>query len=272
MTKEEERQKVTENIKAAVESKRFNDHVEVSDPKLTREEKDKIVNDFTKNRGTLSYKIKVFGARILAEVLTAIIAKDTEIEGEAQVTGGMIVTCNHFNPTDNTAVRKVTKKLGKKRLNIVCEASNLAMTGLFGYLMNYADTVPITDNMHYMSTDFVSVLKEKLDMGEAVLIYPERAMWNNYRKPRPMMEGAYYYAAKLNVPVLSLFVELIDNGKGNIKHRIHILGTLTPDPEKSVRDNCRQMLSRDTELKKNAYEKCYGKALDYTFDPDDIAL
>lgn len=270
MTKAEKHIKITENIKKAVENGRFNDHVEIYDPVLSKEERCALVRNYIVKRSTLSYRIKNVSARILGNLLTSVIARDTDIIGNAEINGGFIVTCNHCSPTDNTAVRKVLGQMGKKRVNIVCEATNLAMTGLFGYLMNYADTVPITDDLHYMSGDFYNTLKELTASGEAVLIYPERAMWRNYRKPRPMMEGAYYYASKLNIPILSLFIEITDVGVGKSKNRIHVLGVLTPNPHKTVRENCRRMLDEDTELKKSAYEKCYGKPLDYTFSVSDI--
>ena len=38
-------------------------------------------------------------------------------------------------------------------------------------------------------------------------------MWYNYRKPRPLKQGAYYYAAKNNVPIISCFTEIIDKEK-----------------------------------------------------------
>lgn len=274
MTKSEERRRVLENIKTAIKEERFNDHVELSDPVLTKEEKDGIVKGFVEKRGTLTFRIKTFFARQLGNILTAVFAKDTEIIGLEKLDGlnsGAIITCNHFNPTDNTGVRKLAKKLGKKRINIVVEDTNLAMTGLFGFLMNYADTLPITNNFHYMNREFSAILKELALRREFILIYPERAMWHNYRKPRPMMEGAYYFASKLGIPVISLFTELRDGKKeGEVKHAVHVLDVIYPHPEKSVRDNCREMHARDTELKKSAYEKCYGKALTYDFEEGDV--
>lgn len=268
MTKAEERRLVIENIKKAIKEERFNDHVEPSDPVLTKEEKDEIVKRFVEGRGTLAFGVKTFFARLLGNILTAVIAKDTEILGLEKldcVNGGAIITCNHFNPTDNTGVRKLARRLGKKRINIVVEETNLAMTGLFGFLMNYADTLPITDNFHYMNREFSAILKELALSREFILIYPERAMWYNYRKPRPMMEGAYYFASKLGIPVISLFTELRDG-----RQTVHILDVIRPDPEKSVRDNCREMHARDTLLKRQAYEQCYGKALTYEFENGDV--
>ena len=48
------------------------------------------------------------------------------------------------------------------------------------------------------------------DLGEAMVGINEQEMWFNYRKPRPPKRGAYYYAAKFNVPIVSFFVEIRD--------------------------------------------------------------
>lgn len=268
----EERLKVVENIKIAIEEKDFHRKVELYDPVLTREEKDAIVRNFTKKRHTLSYKIKSSVARLIANTATSVIGKNTEIVGldnAVSVKSGAIITSNHFSPTENTAVRKLSRMLGKKRLNVVSEETNFAMNGLIGFLMNYADTIPITDNIHYMQRDFTPLLKKLFDRGEHVLIYPEREMWSNYRKPRPVMDGAYYFAAKLSVPIIPCFVEIKDTEKG-VSHTLHVLTPLYPDENKSVRENTRKLAQLDYEAKKNAYEKIYGKALDYTFDEADI--
>ncbi|MBQ7898012.1 MAG: 1-acyl-sn-glycerol-3-phosphate acyltransferase [Clostridia bacterium] len=269
-----DREKVIENIKKAVSDGDFHRKVELNDPVLTREEKDKIVFGYLKKRKTLSYKIKSFTARRMANVLTSAITKTTEIKGLEKlqkIHGGAIVTSNHFSPTENTAPRLLAWRKGKKRLNVVCEETNLAMSGIIGFLMNYADTIPITDNLHYMQKSFTPLLKSLLDKGEYVLIYPEREMWTGYRKPRPLMEGAYYFASKLSVPIVPCFVE-IRKEKEKVVHTLHVLDPLFPNPEKSVSENCRELASRDYEMKVKAYEEIYNKKLDYSFEEEDVVI
>lgn len=102
-------------------------------------------------------------------------------------------------------------------------------------------------------------------------------MWLNYRKPRPPKRGAYLYAAKFNVPIISCFVEMVDTDKDDtkefkkVKYVLHILDPIYPDPEKNERDNSFDMMRRDYMQKKEAYEKAYGKPLEYAFEPSDIA-
>lgn len=274
------RELVIENISTAAENGDFHIKVEVNDPVLTHEESTRIIETYLDKSDTLSFRAKSFVARKIANLLTRTLNKDTEITGLENLEGlqgGAIITSNHFSPLDNTAVRFLTRKLGKKRINIVSQETNLAMPGIVGFLMNYADIIPIADNKRYMQRDFVSILSDLLQNDEYVLIYPEQEMWFNYRKPRPLKRGAYYYAAKLGVPVVSCFVEMRNlpekdvDGFYKVKFVIHILPTIYPDSSKTVKENSIIMCQRDYEQKKQAYESAYGKPLVYTFEEDDIA-
>ncbi|MBQ9133172.1 MAG: 1-acyl-sn-glycerol-3-phosphate acyltransferase [Clostridia bacterium] len=276
----ENREAVIANIRTAAENGDFHVKVEIGDPVLSDAEKNAIVQRYLARRKTAAYRAKSFVARQMANAATYALNRDTEIDGFEKATavrGGAILTSNHFGPTDNTVVRHLTKKLGKKRIHIVSQETNLAMPGMFGFLMNYADIIPITGNLHYIRSDFPAVLSELLGKGEFILIYPEQEMWFNYRKPRPPMPGAYHYAAKFGVPILSCFVEMRDKEKADteeflqVQYVMHVLEVLYPDPEKSVRENTESMRARDFALKKAAYEDAYGKPLTYAFENSDIA-
>ena len=144
---------VIENIKKCTQSGQLNDKVETGDPNLTAEQSDKIVYSYAKNRHKVFFKIKSFAARKAASFLTNKINKTTEIVGLhklSAIKGGAIVTCNHFNPLDNTTMRYLAKKAGNKRLYTVAQETNFAMEGFVGFFMNYADIIPISRNMHYM--------------------------------------------------------------------------------------------------------------------------
>ena len=151
------------------------------------------------------------------------------------------------------------------------------MKGWRGFLLRYAGLIPVTRDKGFMATFFEQMLGEQLGKGRYVLIYPEQEMWFNYRKPRPPKRGAYHYAAKFGVPVISCFVEIEDvpgvgpDGIGNTRWILHILPTIWLDPEKSVRENSIAMMEQDYAQKRAAYEKAYGKTLDYAFENWDIA-
>ena len=275
------RKAVIENIKLCAESGEFHNKVELNDPVLTAEQSKKITENYIENRKQPAFRAKTALGVTLAKSAAKIVNKNTVITGLEKIPenlGGCLITSNHFNPLENTVIRYLTNTLGRKRLGIISQTSNFAMTGIVGFLMNYADTIPISSEPHYLAKDFPAILKERLiDKKDAVLLYPEQEMWFNYRKPRPPKNGAYFYAAKLNVPIVSCFVEIIDLNKDDnsefkkVKYVLHILDVMYPDKNKTVRENTDYLALTDYSLKKACYERVYGKKLTYRFEDGDIA-
>lgn len=270
---------VIENIRRAAESGDFYAKVELNDPVLTAAEAGQITDRYIADHKRVPYRIKAWTARRIAGGLTRVINARTEIVGLEKIpaiAGGAVITSNHFGPLENTVIRHLTNRLGRK-LDIVSQVSNFAMKGALGFIMRYTDTIPLSDDSRYLAGDFVSLLAEKTGKNDMVLIYPEQEMWFNYRKPRPPKRGAYRFAAQLGVPVICCFVEIVDLGEkdtdefNKVRYILHILDVLFPDPDKGVRENSFAMCARDYELKKAAYEQIYGESLNYDFSPEDIA-
>jgi len=128
-----------------------------------------------------------------------------------------------------------------------------------------------------MKKQFNKMICKMLRKKRWILIYPEQKMWFNYRKPRNPKRGAYYYAAKNNVLIVPLFVEIqnLDEKETEefykVKYVVHALPPIYPEPELTTRENSFRMMEKDYEQKKQAYEEAYGKKLDYAFEDGDIA-
>lgn len=271
---------VIENIKNAIENDEHNKKVEVGDPELTQEQKRKIIEKYIENKDKLLYKIKNKIARIIINTVSAIQNRETEIIGIENIKGiktGAIITSNHFNPLDSTVVQTAMKKVGKNRIYIVGQEENLAMKGFIGFIMNYADIIPISNQISYMKKEFPELIQNSLQKNDYILIYPEQEMWFNYRKPRRLKPGAYYYAAKNNVPIISCFVEIQNKNKKDnnefykVKYVIHILPPIYPEPNKTAKENSKIMMEKDYKQKQKAYEMAYNKKIDYNFKTEDIA-
>ncbi len=275
------REAVINNIKTYAENGDFHNKVELNDPVLTAEENRAITDSYMENREHLTFKLKSVIAVTIAKIATKLINKDTKIIGIEKIPAdlqGVIITSNHFGPLENTIIRHLTNKLKRRKLNIISQTTNFAMKGPIGFLMNYANTIPISTEPRYLARDFLSVMKEKLvEKKEAVLLYPEQEMWFNYRKPRPPKNGAFFYSTKLNIPIVSCFVEIVDKDEDDtdefkkVKYILHILDVLYPDKSKSSKENVEYLAETDYRLKKECYEKVYKKALSYTFESSDIA-
>lgn len=274
-----DKEAVVANIKKAVSEQRFNDKVEIEDPDLGEQEEKQLLTDFIADRATLSYRTKNILARQGVSAATRFINRHTTVTGiqnVRHVIGGSIVTSNHFNPLENTVVRYALGKANKKRLFVVSQPTNFKMPGWVGFFLRYADTLPISQGIHYMGRVFPTMLQKIIAQNNYVLIYPEKEMWFNYRKPRPFKRGPYYYAARFNVPVISCFVEMQPlTAKDNeqfkqVNYRVHLLKTIYPDPNKSLDQNSQEMMEKDYQQKKAAYEAAYHTKLTYNFEKDDI--
>lgn len=272
---------VIKNIETAFNTKNFNVKVEVNDPMLSEKRKEFVIKRFLFIKKSPAYIFNNWISRSVMDTVSRKINKNTVFKGLENIPNlktGAIITSNHFNPLENTAVRVAMKKAGHKRMYVVCQESNMAMKGFIGYLMNYIDTIPIwATSRKYMTKTFEDLLQKTLNKKQLILIYPEQEMWFNYRRPRPLKRGAYYYAAKFNVPIISCFIEIRECEKSEneeflkTEYTVHILPTIYPDKTKSISSDSRRMMMQDYQQKVNAYEKAYGKKIDAPFDFSDIA-
>ena len=192
--------------------------------------------------------------------------------------GGAIITANHFNQIDSLPIKHLANKTHHS-LTIAIEDTNLKLPGILCYLMNYVGTIPLIQVPSYVGTEFPRHLHDALEQNSWVLIFPEQEMWWNYRKPRELKRGAYYFAAKQNVPVISTFIEIqstakIEKNHPNFyqtKYVVHVLPPIFPNVKLTANENSKLMMKRDYQQKVAAYEKAYQRKLDLAFTPWDIA-
>lgn len=276
------REAVIKNIQKAANERDFTAKAEIGDPQMTLDERLKLVNDYWKNRKSLSSKINNQIGHAMLTTFAKTLAGSTEFKGLENLNnlpiGGAIVTANHFNQIDSLPIKLLANKM-HHQLSIVIEDTNLMLPGFFRYLMNYVGTIPLVQSASYIGNEFPKHLSNALAKNNWVLIYPEQEMWWNYRKPRKLQRGAYYFAAKQNVPVISLFIEIRDLPKiekkdsnfYETKYIVHVLQPIFPDVSLSANENAHKMMEQDYQQKVAAYEKIYGKKLNYDFTDWDIA-
>ena len=276
------REAVIKNIQKAANKRDFTAKAEIGDPQMTLDERLKLVNDYWKNRKSFSSKINNQIGHAMLTTFAKTLAGSTEFKGLENLNnlpiGGAIVTANHFNQIDSLPIKLLANKM-HHHLSIVIEDTNLMLPGFFRYLMNYVGTIPLVQSASYIGNVFPKHLSNALAKNNWVLIYPEQEMWWNYRKPRKLQRGAYYFAAKQNVPVISLFIEIRDLPKiekkdsnfYETKYIVHVLQPIFPDVSLSANENAHKMMEQDYQQKVAAYEKIYGKKLNYDFTDWDIA-
>ena len=202
------------------------------------------------------------GVRVIMEV--------RGIENFRAVRGGAMLTCNHFHPFDNYAVLKaIEKDLPRKNLyKIIREGNYTSFKGLYGYFFRHCNTLPLGANLHVMG-ELSRGVEALLARGERILIYPEQGMWWNYKKPRPLKDGAFRFAAKNGVPVIPFFITMEDtdrlDGAGFPiqAYTVHIMPAIYPDTTLPLRTRIAAMRDKNYALLKEKYEEVYGVPLTY---------
>lgn len=194
------------------------------------------------------------------------------IENFNSVKGGAILTCNHFSALDNYAVwRAIRPEIPKKErlYKIIREGNYTNFKGLYGFLFKHCNTLPLSSNTTTMK-NFLIAVKELLSRGKKILIYPEQGMWWNYKKPRPLKNGAFRFAVKNSVPVIPIFITMEDLDKrlsdgSNVQaYTIHYLSPIYKKDELSDRENEEYIKTENYRLWRETYENFYGIPLTYT--------
>jgi 1-acyl-sn-glycerol-3-phosphate acyltransferase len=206
-----------------------------------------------------------------------IIKKINGLENWNEIKSGAIVTCNHFNPFDCFTIEKVFRdtvhyKNKKYLYKVIREGNYTNFPGFYGFLMRNCYTMPLSSNKHVMM-EFLDAQSEALQSGDFILMYPEQSLWWNYRKPKPLKDGAYKIAVKNKVPVLPIFITMEDSdyigfdGFPIQEYTVNILPAIYPSGGLSDRENAINMKNTNYEMWKDTYEDFYHEPLKYTTDP-----
>ena len=206
----------------------------------------------------------------LIEQRQLIIKEVRGIENFTAVEGGKIVTCNHFSICDNYAVWVALRDHmdGKLLYKIIREGNYTNPPKPFGLIMKHCNTLPLSSRKDTMKK-FMEAVRVLLSRGETILIYPEQGMWWNYRKPKPMQDGAFTLAAKNNVPIVPIFITMEDSdvidgdGFPVQEYTIHILPAIYPDNTLPRSETTKKMKKENYEAWVKTYEDFYGIPLVY---------
>lgn len=214
-----------------------------------------------------------FGERFFEKMIAnkqLIIKEVRGIENFVNVKGGKIITCNHFSVGDNYAVWKAICEHmdGKVLYKVIREGNYTNPPKPFGLFMRHCNTLPLSSQTSTMKK-FVKAFSKLLERGETILIYPEQGMWWNYRKPRPMQDGAFALAVRNKTPIVPIFITMEDSdiidGDGFFvqEYTLHILPAIYPDDSLSLAEAKKQMKNKNYEAWVKVYEDFYQKSLVY---------
>ena len=223
-----------------------------------------------KNISKIKTKVSFAVAKLFVDKLMKdkkLIIKDiVGIENWASLNSGAIITCNHFNAFDSFAIHLAyfySKQKKRKFFRIIREGNYTSFPGLYGFFMRNCNTLPLSSNLktaQKLNKSIDKILKD----GHFILVYPEQAMWWNYRKPRPTKNGAFKFAVKNNVPLLPCFItmknsEIIgEDGFPVQEYTVHIGKPIYPDKNLCPSDNVKLLQDENSRVWKEIYEDFYG--------------
>ncbi len=234
--------------------------------------------DYLRKKISSKIKSKVttkYGEHLVMKLIKnkQLIIKDVEgLENMQNVKSGAILTCNHFNPYDCFTMELMFRKSGqnknKKIFKVIREGNYTNFPGLYGFFFRNCDTLPLGSTKKAMSC-LINAVDTILKRGDFVLIYPEQSMWWNYKKPKPLKNGSFNFAAKSNVPVIPSFItfedsDVIGEDGSNVQaYTVHIGKPIYPDSNLSPKENMKMMAEKNYEFWKETYERAYDTTLKY---------
>lgn len=273
MEKSKERLDIIEKIKEFEKAEKWDIDVE-DDP----ETKELLPNEIDYLNKKFSSKIKnkianFLGTRFFEKMIKqgALRIKEVRgIENFLNVKDGAIITSNHFNVCDNYIIwHEIKPYMKRKKLyKVIREGNYTASPPPFRMILRHCNTLPLSSNKETMRK-FMRSVDTLLKRGEKILVYPEQAMWWNYRKPRPMKNGAFRFAVNSMKPIIPMFITMEDSndigpdGFPIQEHTLHILPAIYPDSNLTKPENINMLRDKNYELWVKTYEEFYKTPLVY---------
>ena len=273
--KSKERLEVLKKIKELEENGIFDVDVEDDPPTvpLTPDDVDYLrTSRKSRIKSRMAYRMAQWFVEDLLKDNKLIIKKINGMENLKNMKTGAIVTCNHFNPYDSFTIEKVFRLAGqnknKKLFKVIREGNYTNFPGMYGFFFRNCNTLPLSSNKRTM-IEFIKAVDVILKRGDFILIYPEQSMWWNYRKPKPLKNGAFNFAARNNVPVIPIFITMEDSdiiGEDGFPvqaYTVNIEKPIYPDENLTEKENTEAMKEKNYEVWKNIYEDFYKMPLEY---------
>lgn len=158
---------------------------------------------------------------------------------------GYFVYGNHTQPFGDTFF--ISNSLYPKRNFMIVNPENVSIKGLGNFVQTFG-AIPIPNKKNGMK-NFINAVKNKIQKGYSVSIFPEAHIWPYYTKIRPFKSVSFRYPAELNVPIFCATNTYQSYGKNNDKIKIvmYIDGPFFPDMNLDLKQ-------RKESLRNTAYE------------------
>ncbi|MGN1235639.1 MAG: lysophospholipid acyltransferase family protein [Christensenellaceae bacterium] len=171
---------------------------------------------------------------------------------------GAIVCSNHVNKLDSVAIFSAFPR----RTYAVAAAFN-NMEGFLGEMMRVGGMLPLSDSftaMKHLDSAITTLLRRR----NFIIFFPEQSEWWCYKKPRPLMPGAYHYAVKNGVPVVPVFFTFRKRGEEATslpRFVLHVLPPVYPEQGIPAKAAIAKLMEANERAWRETYESFYGERL-----------
>lgn len=158
---------------------------------------------------------------------------------------GYFVYGNHTQAFADTFI--ITNSIFPKRNYLIVNPENVSMKGLGNFVQKFG-AIPIPNERSGMK-NFLQTIKNKINKGYAITIFPEAHIWPYYTKIRPFKNVSFKYPIERNVPAFCITNTYQKRKNGKAKIIAFIDGPFYPD----------QNLSSIQDKKQNLRDKIYNQ-------------
>ncbi len=180
-----------------------------------------------------------------------------------------VTVSNHVGYIDAALTRRA---LGCRKQYIIAAPHN-CKRNLGGVILRSATVVPLPCSFKGIKP-FNEMLEYLRDRGAALHFYAEKSMWIRYRKPRPYHDGAFFYADKLDVPVVPMLYCFKDPKGlrrllGLPRAVIRVADPVYSDRSLSPQKRKADLAARVAAAVNGLYEEFYGQPMKYTDETEE---
>ncbi|MBR0294887.1 MAG: 1-acyl-sn-glycerol-3-phosphate acyltransferase [Bacilli bacterium] len=115
------------------------------------------------------------------------------------IKNGIVSCSNHVHMWDYISVMNAIKPI---KPHLLVWAPNVS--GEMGSMVRHVGGIPIPEHNLKATAKYMNVIKDYLNNGGWLHIYPEGSMWEYYAPIRPFKVGASYFASASNKPIIPL--------------------------------------------------------------------
>ena len=121
---------------------------------------------------------------------------------------------------------------------------NISLKGT-GTLVEMLGAMPIPSNKSAMK-NFLEAIKQKINKGYAITIYPEAHIWPYYTKIRPFKDVSFKYPVQLEKPAFCITNTYQSYGRNNKKIKIvsYIDGPFYPNKELTLKEQQKELRNK----------------------------